>query len=158
MCVYKVLLGKKVLPMPVCVCVLGLVGCLRTLEVGGVPVDLRSLGGTSLAHRDIIYDNCQVNQLLRPWNTCCLCTNFVLAVLNNYENNGGIENIKNEHILTVILIMLVIIALKIYKLILRRRWRITFLLKVVWVTGTKAMRQTRGMWAWSQVQWDRGRH
>ncbi|KAK3867350.1 hypothetical protein Pcinc_027182, partial [Petrolisthes cinctipes] len=41
----------------------GMVGCLRTLEVGGEPIDLRALGGTSVVHRDVIYDNCQV---LRP--------------------------------------------------------------------------------------------
>ncbi|XP_050693160.1 axotactin-like isoform X4 [Eriocheir sinensis] len=38
----------------------GMVGCLRKVELGGEKVDLRSLVGTSLAHKDATYDGCRV--------------------------------------------------------------------------------------------------
>lgn len=44
------------------VSVAGMVGCLRKVELGGEKVDLRSLVGTSLAHKDATYDGCRVSR------------------------------------------------------------------------------------------------
>lgn len=38
-----------------------MVGCLRRVELGGEEVDLRSLVGTDLAHKDATYDGCRVS-------------------------------------------------------------------------------------------------
>ncbi|XP_045118291.1 contactin-associated protein-like 5 [Portunus trituberculatus] len=38
----------------------GMVGCLRKVELGTETVELRSLAGTDLAQKDVIYDGCRV--------------------------------------------------------------------------------------------------
>lgn len=39
----------------------GMVGCVRKMEMGGEAVDLRSLAGTNVAHKDVTYDGCRVS-------------------------------------------------------------------------------------------------
>lgn len=39
----------------------GMIGCVRKVELGGEPVDLRSLVGTNVAHKDVTYDGCMVS-------------------------------------------------------------------------------------------------
>lgn len=39
----------------------GMVGCVRKMELGGEEVDLRSLVGTDVAHKDATYDDCRVS-------------------------------------------------------------------------------------------------
>ena len=48
----------------VCFLVAGMVGCVRKVELSGERIDLRSLVGTDLAQKDVIYDGCRVS--MRP--------------------------------------------------------------------------------------------